>query len=193
MSRRSCLRRLGATKLYLNSRSWDGAAHGIGQWSMEEHPVRSHRWPHRLLPFSFIPFERREFSPNTSPFLVPAAATVPRNIPPANTFSDGTFLLSSFLPLPSSSSNRGTKQYVEIQFNESRSIVRDCSVRLACCPEELGERRRTASWMLAISKGGETYERKMGATRSVKEREREREERSYSPMLVVQRVSAREC
>lgn len=134
-------------------------------------------------------FRGREFSPNTSPFLVPAAATVPRNIPPANTFSDGTFLLSSFLP--SSSSNRSTKQYVEIQFNESRSIVRDCSVRLACCPEEIGERRRTACWMLAISKGGETYERKMGATR--KQREREKPYFPWMLVVEVQRVSAREC
>lgn len=66
MSRRSCLRRLGATKLYLNSRSWDGAAHGIGQWSMEEeHPVRSHRWPHRLPPF-FCLFLSRIFAKRVS-------------------------------------------------------------------------------------------------------------------------------
>lgn len=130
MSRRSCLRRLGATKLYLNSRSWDGAAHGIGQWSMEEeHPVRSHRWPHRLpLPSSVYSF--REFSPNASP-----PATVPHNIPPRQ----HTFPLS-LLPPPRTGWHGTIRRYV---FNESRSIVRDCSVRLASGPKigEEGENR----------------------------------------------------
>lgn len=79
MSRRSCLRRLGATKLYLNSRSWDGAAHGIGQWSMEEeHPVRSHRWPHRSPPLPCLFLSRpRIFAKHVSSVL-PCHATFHR-------------------------------------------------------------------------------------------------------------------
>lgn len=143
MSRRSCLRRLGATKLYLNSRSWDDAAHGIGQWSMEEeHPVRSHRWPHRLPPFSLYSFRGREFSPNTSP---PSYRATQRSTNRANT--------RFYYPPPSKEGYETIRRYV---FNESRSIVRDYSVRLACGPKEdlrifhvrhLAGRRMSVKWV----------------------------------------------
>lgn len=169
MSRRSCLRRLGATKLYLNSRSWDGAAHGIGQWSMEEeHPVRSHRWPRRSPPLPCLFLSRpRIFAKHVSSVLS-CHATFHR----ANT---RFYYPSSF--------HETIRRYV---FNESRSIVRDCSVRLACGPN-VGEEAH----LPRSPSRGETYERKMGATRSVK-RERERPY-SYDACHGRERVSAREC
>lgn len=168
MSRRSCLRRLGATKLYLNSRSWDGAAHGIGQWSMEEeHPVRSHRWPHRLPPF-FCLFLSRIFAKRVSSSHA--------------TFHQHTFPLS-LLPPPRTGWHGTIRRYV---FNESRSIVRDCSVRLASGPKigEEGENRVFHVRHLAGRRMSVKWVPR-GARRKREKGERERE-RPYSPMLVME-------
>lgn len=124
MSRRSWLRRLGATKLYLNSRSWDGAAHGIGQWSMEEHPVRSHRWPHRLLPFLFIPFEAANFRQTRLLFSyllqLPCHATFhrPTRFPTARFYYP-----PSSLPPPRTGVRNNTWRYNSMNRDRSFAIV----------------------------------------------------------------------
>lgn len=117
-----------------------------GQWKKNIRFVRTGGHAVRL-PCLVYSFRGREFSPNTSP---PCYATFHR----ANT---RFYYPSSF--------HETIRRYV---FNESRSIVRDCSVRLACGPN-VGEEAH----LPRSPSRGETYERKMGATRSVK-RERER-------------------
>ena len=98
----------------------------------------------------FIPFEAANFR-QTRLLRATQHSTAPTHV-------------SIILP-PSTDCHETIRRYV---FNESRSIVRDCSVRLACGPN-VGEEAH----LPRSPSRGETYERKMGATRSVK-RERER-------------------
>lgn len=141
-----------------------------GQWKKNIRFVRTGGHAVRL-PCLVYSFRGREFSLNTSPpcYRATQHSTAPTHV-------------SIILP-PSTDCHETIRRYV---FNESRSIVRDCSVRLACGPN-VGEEAH----LPRSPSRGETYERKMGATRSVK-RERERPY-SYDACHGRERVSAREC